>query len=190
MPMMDQYGNVIEKSVVDGFTLSASTIYLPTTYRVSVLASMEALRKARGYRSRWFITPVDSDQPIGARSQLEYQIQTQPGSYVWGISFSAPFNDTGTEVDADFIYFQITDACTETPFFSDYAKASAFEFTQTSVIRAPFLMMPRLIGEPGLLNVEIYNGAADDINCQLLIMIAEPCLPTAEMDQMLKRKGL
>ena len=180
-----------ERELVDGFLYSASMLYLPTTYRASALANMEVLRKARGYRTRWYLSPVDLDEPIPAYSQLEYQIQCQPGSYVWGVTFSAPFHDAQVEAsDATFITIQVTDDCTETPFFSDYTKGVQFEPVTGTAHRHPTLIMPRIVGQPGTLSVELYNSAAQDIKCQLALLVAEPCVPPHELAEVLQAAGV
>lgn len=181
-----------ERPVVDGFLNSASQLYLPTSYRASALSNMEVLRRARGYRTRWFISPVDIDQPVPAFGQLEYQVQVQPGSYVWGVSFSAPFAETGEVDPAAFIRVQVTDACTETPFFSDYTLGVQFQPTELhpNFARYPTLIMPRIVGQPGLLDVELYNSAEEDIRCQFVLFVAEPIVPPGEILDALIKNGV
>jgi hypothetical protein len=183
--MVDQ-----ERPVVDGFLNSASQLYLPTSYRASALSQMEVLRRAKGYRTRWFISPVDLDEPIPAFSQLEYQVQVQPGSYVWGIGFSAPFAEA--ELVSSSIRVQVTDACTETPFFSDYTKGVQFEpvSTHPNFARYPTLIMPRIVGEPGLLDVELYNSLSVSVRCQLVLFVAEPIVPPGDILDALIQSGL
>ena len=181
--------------VVDGFVYSLSLLYLSTSYRPSALASMEILRRAKGYRCREYLVPDNLLNPIPAFGQVEQQINTIPGSYLWGLTFSAPFNLAGTGDDAVYIYYRITDACTETPLFSDYA-LNQMEAVQSSNAngwnrRNPAIMStPRLIGEPGLLNVEVYNKASVAITCQLALLMAEPCVPPEAMRQLLRQEGL
>jgi hypothetical protein len=175
---------------VDAFTLSASLLYLPTTFRASVYAQMEVLRSARGYRSRDFLVPEDVIQPVGAFSQVEYQIQVQPGSYLWGMILTAP--DTLNEVGSSeqFLHVQVTDNCTETPLFSDYVRGLNLAPVGGPALRWPYLTMARLVGEPGTLNVEVYNNSANPVTCQLVLMMAEPCVPPASMVEALKEAGL
>jgi hypothetical protein len=182
---------MLDKPVVDGFVNSASLLYLPTTYRASALAQMEVLRKAKGYRTRWYLVPEDLEEPVKAFSQLEYQVRLQPGSYVWGLTFSAPFDETGlyAAIPSKFITVRITDDCTETSFFSDYAKGVQLEPVPGTAKRHPMLITPRLVGEPGTLSVEIYNSADVDIRCQLAILVAEPCVPPESMAQALIQSG-
>ena len=182
---------MLERQLVDGFLCSASMLYLPTTYRASALANMEVLRKARGYRTRWYISPEDLENPVAAFSQLEYQVRCQPGSYVWGVTFSAPFHDSGEETaDGSFITVQVTDDCTETPFFSDYTKGVQLEPVTGSGRRHPVLIMPRIVGLPGTLTIELYNAAPVDIRCQLALLVAEPCVPPHEMTEALINAGV
>lgn len=178
----------VERNLNDGFLYSASMLYLPTTYRASALANMEVLRRARGYRTRWYLVPEDLEEPIAAFSQMEYQVAMQIGSYVWGVSFSAPFEEI--ENASRSIFIQVTDACTETPFFSDYTRGVQFEPVTGASHRHPTLIMPRLVGQPGTLNVEIYNSAAVDIRCQLALLVAEPCVPPHELAQQLIDAGV
>ncbi len=172
---------------VDGFLYSASQTYLPTSYRAAALVSMEVLRKARGFRTRWFLSPVDLEQPVPAYSQVEYQIGVEAGSYIWGLAFSAPFAEVPNA--SGFIRIQITDSCTEVALLSDYAKGSMFEPVTGAAQRNPFLMTPKLISAPGYLDVEFYNSAAVDIRCQLAILVAEPHVPPASMMRTLIQSG-
>lgn len=177
--------------IVDGFTYSASLLYLPTSFRPSALQQMEVLRRATSYRPRQFCIPETLETPIEAFGQLEYQVRTQPGAYLWGMMFSAPFNETDDELTATYIHVQITDACTETKLMSDYALGSHFTPATGPSFRNPFLFpQPLLIGEPGLLDVELYNRATVAINCQLVLFIAEPTAPSRNMRDQLKRMGV
>lgn len=179
-----------EPPIVDGFVYSNSLVYLPTTYRASVYAQMEVLRRARGYRSRDFLVPEDVIQPVKAFSQVEYQVQAQPGSYLWGLTFSAPAELNDLENPEQFIHIQITDNCTETPLFSDYARGANLTPVTGPGLRHPHLVTPRLLGEPGTLNVEVYNRASVDIKCQLVLLMAEPCVAPESMHEALKEAGL
>lgn len=177
-----------ERQLVDGFLYSASMLYLPTTYRASALANMEVLRRARGYRTRWYLAPEDLENPVPAFSQLEYQVTLQQGSYVWGVSFSAPFAEV--EDASNSIFVQVTDVCTETPFFSDYTRGVQLEPVPGPGRRHPTLIMPRIVGAPGTLDIELYNSASEDIRCQLAILVAEPCVPPHELRDILVRSGM
>jgi hypothetical protein len=185
-----------DSPIVDGFVYSASLLYLPTTFRASVYSQMEVLRRAKGYRSRDFLVPEDVIQPVPAYSQVEYQIQAQPGSYVWGLILTAPtvLNNVGEvreENFEQFLHVQITDNCTETPFFSDYVRGLNLTPVTGPGLRHPSLLtQPRIIGEPGTLNVEVYNNFSSQIFCQLAIMCAEPCVPPESMVEALRDVGL
>lgn len=179
-----------DRAIVDGFLYSSSLVYLPTTFRVSVYAQMDVLRRARGFRSRDFLVPEDVIEPVPAYSQVEYQVQTQPGCYVWGLTLTAPDGLNAVSNSEQFLHIQITDNCTETPFFSDYVRGENLKPVTGPGLRHPYLTMARLIGEPGTLNVEVYNNSANAIFCQLVVMCAEPCVPPDSMVQVLREMGL
>ena len=170
-----------ESPIVDGFVHSASLLYLSTTYRASVMQQMDVLRRARSYRCRWFNIPDNLNEPIAAFSQVEQQIHVRPGSYWWGAIASAPgkLNSDTTGLESR-VHIKITDSCTEVPFESDYTYAiSVYAANQTNAnARNPMLLsQPRLIGDPGLLNVELYNNDSVTVNVQLVLFVAEPMLP-------------
>lgn len=168
------------KDIVDGFVLSASQLYLPGLYRPAVLSQMDVLRRAAAYRNRQYVVPNQLQTVIAAYSQVEQQVSVQPGTYVWGLTFTAPFDEIADA--SSYIRIQLTDACTETPFFADYMRGPGLEATAAAagnfVTRNPVLLpQPRLIGNPGLIDVELYNSADVDIDAQLLILVAEPAIP-------------
>lgn len=186
----------VERDIVDGFTMSASQLLVPSSARALTLGQMDVLRRASAMRSRHYIAPLTSDEPILAYSQNEYQISIMPGSYVWGLSFAS---FTAESDFAALIHVQITDVCTETPFFSDYIRGINFVTNGTQVtaagyptgtFRAPHLLLqPRLIGDPAKLDVEIYNSSSHDLHPQLVIFVAEPCLPPDQMRIILQKAG-
>jgi hypothetical protein len=148
----------------------------------------------------------DNENPIGPFSQIERQIQTLPGSYLWGICFSAPASLNDDLVQAainGYIHVQVTDACTETPIFSDYIYSYQIDCASpangSQNRRNPFIFaQPALIGEPGLIDVEIYNRLVDtstppvgqSLTCQVALLVAEPCVPPEQMRQLLQQSGL
>lgn len=193
---------MIEAPILDGFVLSASQLYLSTTYRSSALAQMEVLRRAKGYRTRQYLVPDDLENPIPAYLQVEHQINVPPGSYLWGIAFSIPtrLND---ELVTTVCHIQITDACTETAIFSDYVMEQNVQSNApgngAQNRRNPMILaQPALIGQPGLVDVEIFNGSTDGstppvgvtLNCQIALLFAEPCVPPEEMQRLLERTGI
>lgn len=190
------------KPVVDGFSYSLSRVPSMMSYYQMCVAQMEALRRANGYHMRVYNVPDDLDSPIPAYGTLEYQVRTQPGSYLWALMFEAKpisFGEGLRDTTKD-ILVQITDACTESHLLSDFTLGTAFAENQRAVGagRPPVLMpQPVLIGPPGLVNVELSNRATlianDDETerrfCQLLLFFAEPALPMIETAELLKRSG-
>ena len=195
MQQLGVNGMLVEKPLVDGFLYSMTMLYQPVVYRASALAQLEVLRRAQGYRVREYCVPDQglNDTTIPAFSQVEQQVNTMPGAYLWGLTFSAPFGEA--ENIAENIYIQITDACTESPMFSDYALASQFQATPSSDANGwnrrnpPLLAQPLLIGPPALLDVEMYNSLGVAVTCQLVLLVAEPCLPPDEVMRLIEMGG-
>lgn len=167
------------KNIVDGFTLNAALLYLPNRFFPNALAQLDVLRRAANYRARWHISPDDFNQPIAAYDTLQHQIHVNTGSYLWGWTFAiyTPVaNQRPVEVTAiGNILVQITDSCSGIPFFSDFKTASDMRPNGNSQLWPVVLSQPRLILEPGLINIEIANAAATPAYCQLLLHFAEPC---------------
>lgn len=187
---------VIERDIVDGFTMSASQLLVPSSYRALILGQMDVLRRASALRPRHYIAPLSSDEPIAAYSQNEYQISLMPGSYVYGLSFSMYASELDEQ--GELIHVQITDVCTETPFFADYVRGINFltdpslatTFYPTGTFRAPHLLsQPRLVGDPAKLDIEIYNSSSATAHPQLVVFAAEPCLPPDQMEALLRKAG-
>jgi hypothetical protein len=187
----------VERDIVDGFTMSASQLLVPTSSRALTLGQMDVLRRASAMRPRHYVAPLNSEEPVKAFSQNEYQVSVMPGSYVWGLSFAMLNEDEGDS--AALIHVQITDVCTEAPFFADYVRGINFVTDPelatdlgypVGTFRAPFLLtQPRLIGDPAKLDVEIYNSASVDLHPQLVLFVAEPCLAPDQMEQLLRKAG-
>lgn len=159
--------------IVDGFVYSASQLYLSSRYRPHALAQMETLRRARSYRTLTRLIPDNSLDPIPAYSQLEQQVRVEPGTYWWGILLAAGPGAGVWSGSENNVHVMITDACTKTPASSDYYLGANL----TPGYHNPHLLtQPRLLDDPGLLNVEIYNRAAIPLFVQLALFFAMPAL--------------
>jgi len=166
--------------IVDGFTLNPAIRYRPGYYMALALASMDVLRRANTYRPKIHVLPDDINQPIAAFETLEYQVRVVPNSYVWGLILNQ-YDAAWANVAAADIWCKITDACNGIPFYEDFPGAAMLSTLQNVATDArnaclPHLLtQPRLILEPGLLNVEIANTANATRRCQLVMFTAEPC---------------
>lgn len=173
---------MLKDAVLDGFSLNLNIRYLPYHYYAACLTQSEVLRRANLYRARWIVLPDDFNTPIPAYDTFEGQVKVVPGAYLWGFQLNQ-FNAAFALVAAADAIIQVTDACTGIPLFSDYAGGSGFSTfsaapgTDAHGGVAPHLLtQPRLIMEPGLLNVEIANRAVTALRCQLLLCFSEPCV--------------
>jgi len=58
-------------------------------------------------------------------------------------------------------------------------------------VKNPVLLtQPRLIGEPGKVDVELYNSYSSDMQCQLVILVAEPALAPSEMARWFEKQRI
>ncbi len=181
---------IVLAQVVDGFTFNTQLLYLPCRYFPNALAQMDILRRAANYRPRWFVVPDDIDQPIQPYDTLYYQIEMAANSYLWGYSFcsvSATAPSGGgpepTETTAADLLIQAVDSCTGVPLFQDFANGGGNHSNFTSRANPIILSQPRLILNPGLVNVEISNRTPNTITCQWLLHFAEPCRIITEEDR-------
>lgn len=190
----------MERPIIDGFTYSASQVYLPTSYRPSALAQMEVLRRANVYRPRQWCVPETLEEPIVAYSQMEYQVRTQPGALLWGLSFTAlpaTYTPDGggepvtIEDPTPYMHIMITNACTETQLFSDYVKGNQLKPSTDNNSRHPLVLpQPLLVLDPALVDVEIYNSSPADVTCQLVLFFAEPKILPRNVEEDLIRMGV
>ena len=170
---------VLLKQIVDGFSYSTRLRYLPLYWFPNALAQMDILRRATQYRSRDWVIPQDQNQPIAGYDTLYYQLSVAAGSYLWGYSFASlsavdPSNNPIATTAAD-LMIQVVDACSGIPLFQDFVVASAAHSTGNAGVNPPLLSQPRLIIDPGLINVFITNRTANTVTCQLLLKFAEHC---------------
>ncbi len=172
----DGYGGELP-DIFDGFTMSLSLPLLSTSYRVHAQAQMEVLRRARGYRWAAWSAPSMAEPTVGsvtpaktvpAYSQIEEQWSIPAGSYLWGWSFAVLSGAAGN------FYINLTDACTETALFSDYVNGAIFTPGAAPVRGPSMLASPRLISDPGKVNVEVYNNSSVDISAQFVGYFAIP----------------
>jgi hypothetical protein len=173
---------MLRDAVLDGFSLNLNIRYLPYHYPAACLTQSEVLRRANLYRARWIVMPDDANTPIAAYDTFEGQVKVVPGAYLWGFQLNQ-FDAALALVAATDSIIQVTDACTGVPLFSDYSSGSGFSNFSAAVgvdahggIAPHLLTQPRLIMEPGLLNIEIANRAVTTLRCQLLLCFAEPCV--------------
>ena len=191
-PGPDYHSYKPEYGCVDGFTFNSRPMNA-ISYFQNVLTQLEPLRRANGYRLRMWGVPPPNYLPILAFESVEYQVQCQPGSYLWGFNFWASAANGLTPINA----IRIVDACTQLPMTSNPALAVAYAGTLVGNSQQQYslgqnrcqvlLPQPYLVADPGLVNVEITNGAASTSTCQLLMMFAEPCVSQNEMAGLVKK---
>lgn len=181
---------------MDGFTFN-TRILNSQMYFQNVLAQLEPLRRANGYRLRMWGVPSPDDLPIPAFESVEYQIQCQPGSYLWGFNFYSSAGSSQPASAQPINAVRIVDACTQLPLSDKPELGIAYAGTLIGGGRMAFglgqnrcqvlLPQPYLVNAPGLVNVEVTNGSPYTSQCQLVLMFAEPCINEKELEKLIKR---
>lgn len=178
----------VEGPIIDGFTFNSKPVHYLSYYH-NALTGLEPLRRANAMRLRMHGIPDPQFVPIPPYESVEKQIRVLPGSYLWGWSFYCEQNGTNqTPINS----IRIVDSCTELPILDRPALNTLFSNVvvsgqtqenygqNTGVI---LLSRPYIVGAPGLLNVEVTNGAAFSCTCQLVLMFAEPSFTEKQLDE-------
>lgn len=160
--------------IVDGFLYDLTLQQWGRDYRASVLGQLETHRRAASYRVRWIVVPDDSFELLLPYDTVEYQARITPGSYLWGVSV-AMRNAAGAVITPPVnMLVRITEGATKIPLYDDFISAASFDLQGVPQM----LSQPRLILEPGYVQVEVAN--ADPVNnitqAQVLLWTMEPCL--------------
>jgi hypothetical protein len=175
------------KHVVDGFSYNDSLQYVSNRYFPNALSQLDILRRAANLRARWFVVPDDIDQPIAPYDTLYYQINVAGGSYLWGYSFSSLSatdpDDAPVATTAADLLIQAVDSCTGVALWEDFACAKGSHSDYTARCTPILITQPRLVLEPGLVNIQISNRTPNTITCQWLLHFAEPCRLVDEQDR-------
>ena len=169
----------------DGFLLNPAIRYWPQDYYSACLRQMEVLRRANTYRCRMFAVPDDFQQPIPAYQTIEYQVQMTPGSFIWGFRFNQ-YDSSYTAQPPNGVVVKVTESCTGLALVSEFYTPSAEAYFDSGATpRGPYPMplllpQPKLVLEPGDVNVEMCNLLNEPAYCQYVLLVAEPCLRVDE----------
>lgn len=166
----------IQEMFADGFSMNAALRYLPYRFFPLALGQLDQIREnAAYYRARWLVAPVDVTVPIPAFGNLETTQRANNGSILYGFNFAA--------VDGNVSDFEINirEICNQESWFDQTVDATVIRPTPAAAAGTdlfPVLFEPRILwGDPHpQLNITIGNKASAAQRCQLLVMLAEPCV--------------
>jgi hypothetical protein len=150
---------------------------------------------ADDYRPRTWVAPKEFfniDNPnrcniLPGKTEF-FQIQVKPRSYLWGLNFAVFDQDTLDSIGQTRFSIMIKETGTEIPLFDRPIAGSGIQFGLSSDLfnelkpQVELLPMPRLILEPGLLDISISNDcdpatteeSEGAVSCQLAMFFAEP----------------
>lgn len=169
------------QGIQDGFALNAGIRMQPYRYVDACIAQLNVLRRANLYRCRIIVLPDAQDLIIPAYETFEYQMEVNPGAYLWALQYTEYEGESYVQIAPANGLIRVTDACTGISLINDFAFGAAFDSHSTSpantrgkLLQFP-LTVPRMIPTPGQVNVEIANQDTSSLRCQLLLYFAEPC---------------
>jgi hypothetical protein len=134
------------------------------------MAALVAVTRAGRYVAAAWALPDQSASQMPAGATVEIRLSVPVGTYLLGL--------TGSSSDAAGFEVQITDARHGAPLWSapvDWRNATS-QAAGPGNAEFPMMMLdaPRLVIEPGLLNIRIRNLATTSNSVQLILFCAEP----------------
>lgn len=159
--------------IVDGFSLN---LQMPNCNRWVPFTAhqMEVLRRSSLYRFHVFVAPEDLSVAIGPYDTFAVQLRIPAGSWIWAISPQSAVNSPSAPTSGSLLY-RITDQG------SGELLASNFISPGWWAHQAQLLLPePRLVTEPGIVDVEIANGpynTGQTMYAQLALWAAIPIQP-------------
>lgn len=152
--------------IIDGFLYN--TLLRPNlTYVAMVLKEYAALRQSGAYRTFWLPTPLNSQVSIPAQGDYTFQHKVHPGSAFWGWIFTAstPGNFS----------VQVTDPSIGVSIFQEVCNAQkSTGKVNPGQGKQNLLSKLLIVGQKGLLNVEICNLGGAASNVQFILCGAMP----------------
>jgi hypothetical protein len=155
--------------IMDGFTLNTS-LRCNLRFRALALQNFEGMRRASGFRSKYWLCPESASLVIPAYDSYEYGIPVVPGSVIWGFIFVTNDNDGPFSI-------QVTESCTDIPLFSEVVRGDNFLLSDSAEPppEQQFLPRPLVVPPPGLLHAVICSQQGSDATgVQLVLCGGEP----------------
>ena len=165
----------------DGFDLS---LQLPNCnpWMSFALHQMEALRKATKYEFFAFVAPEQFGVAIPAWDTFTTQLRIPAGSWIWAYTFQSGFDPTDNVGIGDFPgVVRLTEHGTGHLLMANFVNqsigsAAGGPFAPLGAIHSTQVLLPdpRVVIEPGIVNVEIANPSGLPIWAQLTLWCAVP----------------
>lgn len=166
-------------SIADGFTLHPGMIEAPGRYEPMAIAQLELLRKSRTYRPYWVRLP-ENYQQVPAYGSWSYQAHLKPGSWLYGLQLTV-LDIVGAPVlsmNSPVLSVQITETYSGAQIFSEHSRTQPLcnqcWFGDPSRLQFFLLSEPKVVIDPGDLDVEVCNLTDLARTWQLVLFTAEP----------------
>ncbi len=151
-------------------------LYVPVTNSFDVLAvdQLRAIRLANGMRPYLLAMPTEAIT-IGAYDTFQRQFTVPNGSWLIGFISVGGFASSAQR------RVQVKDSCTGQYLFSDFVGAGVFYTGLECPLGIQLMGAPRLIGDPGTLDVEIVQlTGSSSFSMYLILMFAVPVVALPE----------
>lgn len=166
-------------NIADGFTLHPGMIELPGRYEPMAIAQLELIRRAKTYRPYWMLVP-ESSKTIGAYDNYSYQVHLKPGSWLCGLQLTVldVLDQPELAMSGAILSVQITETFSGAQLFSEHSRTQPLcnqaWFGDASHLQFFLLSEPKVVVEPGDLDIEVCNLTDLGRKWQLMLLTAEP----------------
>lgn len=157
--------------IQDGITLQHLWVPLANSYDALAVEQLRGLRLANGMRPYLIVIPA-AGQTIAPWDTWRRQFSVPAGSWLWA------FITVGGYAAGAQRRVQVKDSCTGMPLFSDFIGGGSLYTGTECAIGVQALTAPRLVGDPGTIDVELAQlTGGTPITYSLVIVFSVP-VPT------------
>lgn len=169
--------------IQDGIALQHLWVPMSNSYDALAAEQLRELRIANGMRPYMIVIPPDG-QTIAPWDTYRRQFSVPAGSWLIGFATVGGFASSAQR------RVSIKDSCTGLPLFSDFIGGGALYTGLECAIGLQALPSPRLIGDPGTIDVELaqLTGGAT-ITYSLVIVFSVP-VPTVPVRRYVNPGGI
>jgi len=158
---------VTNEAIQDGFQLQHRYVPLTNTFDVLCVDQLRTVRLANGLRPYHLPLPT-AGTTIAPFETFQRQFSVPAGSWLLG------FVTSGADIGSLNRRMSIKDSCTGLPLFSDFIGGRALYTGAETPLGVQLLAAPRLIGDPGTIDIEITQIADATVSIYVVLLFATP----------------
>ncbi len=169
--------------IQDGIALQHLWVPLANSYDALAAEQLRLLRVANGMRPYLIVIPL-AGQTVAPWDTYRRQFAVPPGSWLLGFVTVGGFASSAQR------RVQIKDSCTGLPLFSDFIGGGALYTGLECAIGMQALPAPRLIGDPGTIDVELAQLTGGVTMTYSLVIVFSVPVPTLPVRRYTKPGGI